>query len=219
MQNSMSCENRQGRDSGSGTRMRAKKMSRNPNPFTERQIRLLEAIRERICEINDPDPEVITHETYEWFTEQTKQFGSIPKIRFYPHSCLTKAEIIKKAGLVNESRQQEIAQLRENMEIKRPRDKISRINARLFESEWNNIMLKAKKATFTVALINQLFCAAEQTISEPIEHLQNIVMDEYSPQINAKRDDIDGKKKERSGSETQENTGIKPYDEELGEVE
>ena len=194
-------------------------MIRNPNPFTERQTRLLKAIREKICEINEPDPEIITHESYEWCTEQTKQFGKIPKIRFYPNSCLTKAEIIEKAGLIDESRQQEIAQLRENMGIKRPRDKISRINARLFESEWNNIMLKAKKATFTVALINQLFCSMDQTISEPIEHLQNIVMDEYSPQIKTKRNDINGKEEEKSGSETQENTGIKPYDEELSQLE
>ena len=194
-------------------------MNRNPNPFTERQLRLLEAIQKKISEINDPDPEIITHESYEWFTEQTKQFGKIPKIRFYPNSCLTKAEIIEKAGLINESRQQEIAQLRKNIGIKKPRDKTSRIRARLFESEWNNIMLKAKKATFTVALINQRFCSNDQTISEPIEHLQRIVMDEYSPQINAKREDIDGKEKEKSRSETQENMGIKPYDEELTEIE
>jgi len=191
---------------------------RDGNPFTERQLRLLEAIQKKIREINGPDPEVITHESYEWFTEQTKQFGKIPKIRFYPHSCLAKAEIIEKAGLIDESRQQEIAQLRKNIGIKKPRDKISRIRARLFESEWNNIMLKAKKATFTVALINQLFCFNDQTISEPIEHLQNIVMDEYSPQIKARRIDINGKGKEESGSETYQNKNLKPYDEELRAV-
>ena len=194
-------------------------MIRNPNPFTERQTCLLKAVQKKISEINDLDHEIITHESYEWFIEQTNQFGKIPKIRFYPNSCLAKAEIIEKAGLVDESRQQEIAQLRENIGIKRPRDKISRIRARLFESEWNNIMLKAKKATFTIALINQLFCSMDQTISEPIEHLQDIVMDEYSPQIKAKRDDINGKEKEKSRSETQENTGVKPYDEELRDIE
>ena len=193
-------------------------MIRNPNPFTERQLRLLKAIQKKINEINDPDPEIITHESYEWFTEQTKQFGKIPKIRFYPNSCLTKAEIIEKAGLLNELRQQEITQLRQNIGIKKPRDKISRIRARLFESEWNNIMLKAKKATFTVALINQLFCSMDQTISEPIRHLQNIVMEEYSPQIKNKREGIYGKEKEKIGSEKYQNKNFKPYDEELKEV-
>jgi len=43
-------------------------------------------------------------------------------------------------------------------------------------------------------------------------------MDEYSPQIKTKRNDINGEEKEKSRSETQENTGIKPYDEELREV-
>ena len=110
-------------------------MIRNPNPFTPRQLRLLEAIQEKILEINDPEPEIITHGSYEWYTEQTRQFGKIPKIRFYPNSCLAKAEIIEKAGVVDKSRQQEIAQILENIGIKRPRDKISRIRARLFESE------------------------------------------------------------------------------------
>jgi hypothetical protein len=53
---------------------------RNPQPFTERQIRFLEAIREKIRQINDPDPDIITHESYEFNIEQTKQFGKIPKI-------------------------------------------------------------------------------------------------------------------------------------------
>jgi len=110
-------------------------MIRNPNPFTERQTCLLKAVQKKISEINDLDHEIITHESYEWFIEQTKQFGKIPKIRFYPNSCLAKAEIIEKAGVVDKSRQQEIAQILENIGIKRPRDKISRIRARLFESE------------------------------------------------------------------------------------
>ena len=194
-------------------------MIRNTNPFTERQVHLLKAIQKKISEINDPDPEIITYESYEWFTEQTKHFGKIPKIRFYPNSCLAKAEIIQKAGLVNESRQQEITQFRKNIGIKKPRDKISRVRSRLFESEWNNIMLKAKKSTFTVALINQLFCASEQITSEPIEHLQNIVMDEYSPQIKTKRNDINEKEKDKSEAETHQHKNFRPYDEELGEVE
>ena len=193
-------------------------MKRNPNPFTERQVSLLEAIQKKIREINDPNPEIITDESYEWFTEQTKQFGKIPKIRLYPDSCLAKAELIEKAGLINESRQQEIAQLRENIGMTKPQDKICRIRARLFESEWNNIMLKAKKATFTVALINQLFCSMDQNISEPIEHLQNIVMEEYSPQIRAKREEIHRKEMEKSESGTYGGHNSKPYDEELREV-
>ena len=64
---------------------------RNPQPFTERQIRILETIREKIQQINDPDPDIITHESYEFHIEQTKQFGKIPKIRFRPNSGQIKA--------------------------------------------------------------------------------------------------------------------------------
>ena len=194
-------------------------MIRNPNPFTQRQIQLLKAIREKIHEINAPDPEIITDESYEWFTAQTKQYGRIPKIRFYPNSCLIKSEIIEKAGLINESRQQERMRLREKIiGIDAPKDKESRIKARLFESEWNNIMLKAKKATFTVGLINQLFCSTQQTVSDPIEHLQHIVRDEYSPQISTSRKGYCAKKKEMRKTEVFPPKNYRPYDQELREI-
>jgi hypothetical protein len=193
-------------------------MIRNPNPFTKRQLRLLEAICEKIREIKDPNPEIITDESYEWTTQQTRQFGKIPKIRFYPNSCLTKSEIIEKAGLLNQSNEKEITQLRQQMGIKTPRDKNSRIKARLFESEWNNIMHKAKKATYTVAEINQLFCPIYQTISDPMKYLQNIVMEEYSPQLDAKKDEMDQNKTGKSKPPPNERAKLKPYDEELRQV-
>jgi len=36
----------------------------------------------------------------------------------------------------------------------------------LFETEWDNIMFKAKKATFIAGYINQLFASDDQTLSE-----------------------------------------------------
>jgi|GEM_PF-984290 hypothetical protein len=195
-------------------------MVRNTNPFTQRQVRLLEAISEKILEINDPNPETITHESYKWYTKQTKQFGKIPKIRFYPSSCLAKSEIIEKAGIIDERKQQEIKKLREKIiGIDTPRDKKSRIQARLFESEWNNIMFKTKKSTFTVGLINQLFCLTQQTISDPVEHLQHIVMDEYSPKINSSKRNCFPKKKEIKKNEILPPKNQKAYDQELREVE
>ena len=192
-------------------------MIRNPNPFTQRQIKLLKAIREKIHEINDPDPEIITGESYEWFTAQTKQFGKIPKIRFYPNSCPSKSEIVEKAGLINESRQQERMRLREKIiGIDAPKDKASRIKARLFESEWNNIMLKAKKATFTVALINQLFCSMDKTVSELIENLQRIVLEEYAPRINNPKN---AENLETRRNEILSSKDYKAYDQVIEEIE
>ena len=187
---------------------------RNRDPFTKRQIKFLEAVREKIRKINDPEPEIITHESYEWFTKQTKQFGKIPKLRFRPNSGQIKAELVRNAGLVDESKRNEITQIRQKYGIIEARNQ----EARLFESEWNNIMLKAKKATFTVALINQIFAAQDQELSDPIRLMQRIVMDEYAPQITARKEPIYPSETAKP-AEPQEKKGFKPYDEELAELE
>ena len=84
---------------------------RNLNPFTDRQLRLLETVREKIRQLNDPNPEIIHHESFEWFIEQTRQFGKIPKIRFRPHCCQIKAELIESAGLVDKVKEEQISQI------------------------------------------------------------------------------------------------------------
>ena len=169
---------------------------RNPNPFTERQVRFLEAVRERIREINHPDPEIITHDSYEWYVGETKQFGRIPKISFKP-----------------ESRREEIAQIRQKYGIRKARN----TDARLFEAEWNNIMLKAKKAPFTAGYLNQLFAIREQTVADPITLLQRIVMDEYARQVKARREPIHAESDDLR--KNQPNNDIRPYDEELAEMQ
>jgi len=186
---------------------------RNPNPFTDRQIRLLEAIREKIRHINDPEPEIITDEFYEWLTESTKQFGRIPKIRFSPQSSRIKAELIKDAGLIDELREVELSRIRQKYCIKEARNR----KARLFESEWNNIMLKVKKAMFTAGYINQLLATDQETVAEPIALMQQIVTDEYAPQIKVKRQGIQTNKD--MVEEKTEKENIKGYDDELEGME
>ena len=182
-------------------------MPRQLNPFTDRQIRLIETIREKIYQIDNPDSNSITNQSYEFITVNTKQFGRIPKIRFTPNSCQIKSELLKKAGLMDEFRQKEIDQIRQKYGFRKARNSF----ARLFESEWNNTMLKAKKATFTLALINQLMATGQQPISEPIHLLQSIVMDEYKGQI---------KTIEKSQTiNSKENKEIKGYADELAALE
>ena len=147
---------------------------RNCNPFTQRQINLIVAINERISQIDDPDPEIITDESYHWRIEQTKQFGKIPKITFYPHSCRIKAEILKNADLIDENREQAVALAREQYGIKKP----PYSQARLFEAELNNIMFKIKKAVYVVGYINHLFAAGTAPLAEPLTLLQQIVLEE-----------------------------------------
>jgi hypothetical protein len=184
-------------------------MIRKQNPFTKRQLRFLESVQEKIKEINDPDKPYINHESYSFQTKQTKQFGKIPKIVFKPYGTQIKAEIIRNAGLVNKSRDKEIDQIRDKMGFVNPRDKNHRIFARLFESEWNNIMLKAKKATFIMALINNLFTSGYQQVADPVLLLQEIVMDEYNRGIKIDKKIIQRDKKSRKP------LSEKSYDEEL----
>ena len=158
-------------------------MIRKRNPFTKRQIKFLESIQDKIREINDPDKPYINHESYSFQTKQTKQFGKIPKIVFAPHGTQIKAEIVSNAGVDNESRGREIDEIWAKMKSVNPRDKNHRILARLFESEWNNIMLKVKKATFSMALINNLFASGIEQVADPVLFLQKIVMDEYNREI------------------------------------
>ena len=180
---------------------------RNPNPFTARQVRLLEAIHNRIKEINNPDPDVITNESYEFHTEQTKQFGKIPKLRFRPRSAQIKAEIIVSAGLIDESQKEKKAEIRARFGIREARN----AKANLFESEWNNLIHKFKLAAATLGIANQTFATANQTVSEPIALLQSIVMEEYKSQIKAKNPLQTAKPKE--------NKEIKGYAQELAEME
>jgi len=166
---------------------------RNPNPFTARQISLLEAIRNRLREINDPDPEIITNESYEWYTETIAGIGKIPKIRFRPGSQSIKSDIMEQAGLtesISDDRKQKrsLARTRYKLDTKPKKDK-ERL-ADLFDKEWNNIALKAKKATFTAAYINQLFSTSQQSVSKPIRLLQSVIQEEYKDQIKASKEPI-----------------------------
>ncbi|MFC1814106.1 hypothetical protein ACFL03_15590 [Thermodesulfobacteriota bacterium] len=187
---------------------------RNPNPFTSRQIRFLEAIREKIREINDPDSEIITNESYTFHSEQTKQFGKITKIRFGPNSCQTKAEVIEKAGLIDESKNAKKAEIRKKFGLREARNS----KANLFESEWNNIMLKVKKAVFTAGYLNQLFATGQQIVSDPIALFQQIVMEEYVEQIKVNKKQIHHPETIKT-VETQVISRIRPYDQELEGLE
>ena len=187
---------------------------RNIHPFTDRQIRLLEAIRKKLGQINDPNPEIITHESYEFYIETTKEIGKVPKISFKPKSCMKKAEIIAVAGLDRPERQDELSEIRKKYGIKEARNR----EACLFESEWNNIMLKLKKAVFSAALINQMFSTQSQSVSDPIVLLQDIVMVEYASKIKASKEPIFDDEGQGSAN-SQDFKRIKPYDQELDELE
>jgi hypothetical protein len=141
------------------------------NPFTARQINLLKTLSAKLQEI---DNRLITHVSYQWKIQPTRCFGKIPKISFTPHSCYVKAQIIRDSGTNTTIDEQTITLLRKKYGIKEVRYS----QARLFESELNNIMLKIKKALHTLAVINNLFSDNDTLVAEPINMLQQIVMEE-----------------------------------------
>jgi hypothetical protein len=150
---------------------------RNHNPFTARQINLLKTLS---AKLQDIDNRLITHMSYQWKTQPTRCFGKIPKITFTPHSCYVKAQIINDSGTNTAIDEQTITLLRKKFGIK----KVRYSQARLFESEFNNIMLKIKKALHTLAFINNLFSDNDTLVAEPIGMLQQIVMEENSQIFN-----------------------------------
>ncbi|MBC2714942.1 MAG: hypothetical protein HF978_06495 [Desulfobacteraceae bacterium] len=125
-----------------------------------------------------------------------------------------KAELIRDAGLIDDAKEEELNSLRQKYGIAGARNKESR----LFEAEWNNMMFKLKKATYTVALINHLFASSNQSVSEPIKLMQQIVLEEYSSQIQSTKKPIYSPDKIKS-SETTKNERVRPYDEELADIE
>lgn len=184
-------------------------MHRNKNPFTDRQLRLLEAIRAKIQEINDPKPEVIRHDSYEFYTIQTKKYGKIVKIRFPSRSTQIKAELAESAGLYNGARREKLAEIRKQRGIKMARN----TDAMLFEEEWNGIVFKLKKAMYTAGLINFMFAEDGSSLAEPCRLMQEIVLTEY-PNITAKKCPIHIK-----NAETPESKGIRPYTDDLAECD
>lgn len=182
-------------------------MIRNQNPFTDRQLRLLEAIRQKMLEITDPDPDVIRHDRYEFYTTLTKRYGRIIKIRFPPRSTQIKAELSESAGLYTETRRIKITEIRKQRGIKMARN----ADAMLFEEEWNAIAFKFKKAMYTTGLINFLFATGDNPLAEPCRLMQEIILTEY-PNIKAKKAPI-----HTENSETLKSKGIRPYSDELEE--
>jgi len=187
---------------------------RAQNPFTDRQLRLLETIRHRLRAMNDPDPEVITNEEFSWGMELTSEFGRIPKLKFHTQATRIKAELIQKACPMAEAKEKELAKIRAKYDVQGAKYK----EASRFESEFNNLMIKAKKAMATVAMINQMFATEGQVVSDPIKLLQEIVNIEYGSLVKSPKEPIHTPR-DHAPAETRENKGIEPYDVQLERME
>lgn len=159
---------------------------RNPNPFTQRQLQLLEALRNRLVQMTDPDPEIITHESYSWASKTTKNFGTIPTIIFNKNANQIKAEIIRAAGLTNPDKEQALNKIRKQYGIQERQHK----EARLFNAEMDQLMFNVKKHTHASAYINKIFATKRQQLSDPITIIQNAIMTEFKADLSQEKDSI-----------------------------
>jgi len=141
--------------------------------FHSKQHRFLEGVCARLREMDDPDPEIITHDSYEWHAANLKGFGTIPKITFTPYGKSTKikAEIMRSASLADESRRKEVDEIRRKLGFQKARDHEDRILARLFESYWNGYWKTLIRALRRIEQSQRLFTKPDETIAEPMQIL------------------------------------------------
>ena len=136
------------------------------------QQKWLEALSAKILEINDPDPEVIRHDTYEWSLTNLKGIGKIPKISFFPHGRDTqiKAEIMRKAGIIqNPDWAKKKARIAKEKGMKLADDKVDRQLARAFNKLSIEYWSKARTAILLLQESQMRFCKDGQSLSDPVQ--------------------------------------------------
>jgi hypothetical protein len=149
-------------------------ISRIPSSkFALKQLRFLKVLTNRLQELDDPNPDVITHDSYEYHETCLKGIGVMPKITFKPYGKSTqiKAEIMRSANIDDESRKREIDEIRKKYGIKTARDTETRILARLFESYWNNYWRSIRTALSRIEQAQRLFITnpeRNETVSKPM---------------------------------------------------
>jgi len=141
---------------------RIDKMPFNPNPLTHFQAKLLEAIRDKLIEIRDPDKDVLDDRVYEFYLQNTKKFGPIPKIRFKPNALDIKQEIMIKAGYTPVTKK---------LSYKMQRN----ASASAFDKHWDAMMSGLIKSAKRIALFNQTFALDGQEVSDLIKLIQSCI--------------------------------------------
>ena len=147
---------------------------RSLTPYTDRQHRFLRALCGKIKEIQT-DPELEGLDSVSWRLTHTKEMGTIPVPVFTTSANRHKSDILHRAGLIDPKQQERLAKIREEFGIIPQKNH----EARLFNSEWNNLAFKLKKAATTLAIANNLFTAHEEqetALAEPVKLIQQIIL-------------------------------------------
>jgi hypothetical protein len=130
----------------------------NMDPFTIKEEDFLVALRKRVIEIRNPK-DYIDGRDYRFYVENTKTFGSIPKIKFTPDAQVIKHEIMLDAGY------------KPVIMKARFKDRVKQA-AKAFDSVWNRIFARQVRHGKEMAYINSQFTEIGQATSDLIRLIQ-----------------------------------------------
>jgi len=139
-----------------------------------KQKLFLVSLRDKLIEFDDPNPSIITHDSYEYIVKNISGIGRIPAIRFFPYgrTVKIKADIMRSANIHDHKLEKEIDEIRAKYTPKVAKDKESRILARRFESYWNSYWRGVRTAINRIEQAQKLFITSKsETISKPMQIL------------------------------------------------
>ena len=150
------------------------KPSKPLSTITKQSLFLI-ALRNKLKAIDDPNPDIITHDSYEYRKINLRGIGIIPKITFKPYGqgIRIKGEIMRSANIYDKDIEREIDEIREKYGPKKTKDKENRILARRFESYWNNYWRGIRTALNRIEQAQKIFITTsnpqnKDQISEPM---------------------------------------------------
>ena len=150
------------------------KKNSKSKPLINKQSLFLSALRKKLVELDDPDPDIITHESYT-YTETTRSgFGKIPKITFKPYgkNRKIKADIMRSSGIYDPAVEKEIAKIRQKYNPIQANQKEDIILEKRFDSFWNAYWKSIRRSLNRIEQAQKLFITSgDEQISIPFQIL------------------------------------------------
>ena len=152
-----------------------------PQTKITKQSLFLSSLNRKLVEFDDPNPDIITHESYEYRETTLSTFGKIPQITFKPYgrNRQIKAEIMKSSGIYDPAVEKEIAKIRVKYNPKQANIKEATIQEKRFDSYWNAYWKSNRRSLKRINQANKLFITnqspnSKEQISKPMQILMGI---------------------------------------------
>ena len=147
-----------------------------------KQEHFLIALRNKLKEMEDPNPDIITHDSYTYHETTLAEYAKMPKIRFHPYgkSKIIKAEIMRTSNIYDEKTEKRIDEIKEKYKStttfpspKQLKEQEDTILANRFDSYWNNYWRSIRTALNRINQAQKIFITTsnpenKDQISEPM---------------------------------------------------